>query len=211
MTAIEAYNIKPDMIHADGSTCWPLFPYLKEPRWRVSSFESLVSKDWAEVCDAVKLCVSRLKWPVKEIRLMGSYFHGGADLVSDIDFGIIFEKHKEVCELWSTTDKEKKKFIWHPEVIGRDFFDTTKEMSCRLGIKLEIAPWWGNDVGYDILSGTYHGKVKGQKLEFTKPDGAKADLHFWNDAEHDVWVACPRWPRNEERISKLIASDPWRM
>lgn len=143
ISAIETYSIAPEL-QEDGSLVWPPFHDLKEPRWRVNQLEKLSSEDRQELENGVREVVSLLPFPVTDILYMGSYVTGWADIMSDFDFALVCDKKSD----WVT-----KEFVY-----------AANELSNRLGVKVEIAPWWGNKVYYSFNEQKFTGKEWGEQM-----------------------------------------------
>lgn len=202
MTGIEAYNIT-QIQQEDGRLVWPPYVGLKEPRWRVNGFEDLAPADLDELIKEIWWVVEVLPWKVVGLYGMGSMANRNTDIVSDIDVAIVFPDHETVRDQWSTWVGTH--WQWHIDVIGKEFFDRQREASCRLGVKLDVAPWWGNDFYFDLITKTFVGKQPSDQLLIEDKDGNMVPARFIGKSDR-TFSKYPKWKRN---IEALNLRDPW--
>lgn len=191
MRALDVYDdIKPEYQPHLGVEAWPPFHWFKEPRWRFNGVEYIALADRKEMENGVREIVATLPkdWVIKDIYWMGSYVTGWASIGSDFDFAIVFEDHEKVKSEWSYFDKETSQWVYYPKV-GVSFGLKRNEVACRLGAKIQIAPWWGNDVYFSFNQQVFVGKKWGERMYLNgKP------LSFRSDDEGG-FIAVEKKPR----------------
>lgn len=193
MRAIDAYDIRPEQQADADQPTWPPFHQPKEKRWRFSNINLLDPADLLELKNGAWEIAATLPWKVIAIYVAGSYVLDSADDSSDVDLGFLFEDHEAVKKEWSHFDGEH--WIWHVDKIGKQFFYKVNEVSCRLGISIQPAPWWGGDIPYyDLATGKTIGEIPAhdEPIRFKQtPDGpiavAKTDEDIWEPG-HDAYA-----------------------